>query len=374
MITVTGKERMEKAFQHLEPDRVPLWEMAFNESSIVGIGAFLTDKVPPVKPVSEMTLEEKQTLLTLLFTIIDELELDGFPSLLLLHSESTGNGFIRDAWGCTFQSSNAGEPVIKGGPIRQPEDLSSFSAYRPKETDFLMLLAAKERFGDTLSQVLVHPGPFQLSRNLVGGMEKFFPLIFRHPGFVHDIMRMTTEYVLESLDMGIAYGADIICLDGDFAYNKSTFISPAHYDKFVKHHHGQIVDFVHSRGKFIFKHSDGNMWLLMDRLVEVGFDGFHSIQPQCMDIGEVKTRYGDKLCLLGNIDCSYLLPYGNESEVEAAVRDTIALAAPGGGFVLCSSNTIHPACKPENYLAMARAALKYGNYPINKGRQVINHG
>jgi uroporphyrinogen decarboxylase len=362
---VTGKDRIERAFLHTEPDRVPIWEMAFNEPSIAGISSFFTDNLPQVKSVHDMTMEEKLALLSLLFTLIEELELDGFPSLLSLGSESAGSGLIRDSWGCTFQPSEAGEPVIKGGPIKRPDDLSSFSIYQPKESDFLMLLAAKERFGDSLSQVLVHPGPFQLSRNLVGGMEKFFPYIFRNPGFVHEVMKRTTEYVLESLDMGISLGADIVCLDGDFAYNKSTFISPARYDEFIKSHHKEIVDFVHSRGKFIFKHSDGNMWPLMDRLVEAGFDGFHSIQSQCMDIGEVKKRYGDKLCLLGNIDCTDLLPFGSESDVEEAVKDTIAAAAPGGGYILCSSNTIHPACKPENYIAMVRAARKFGNYPIN---------
>ena len=362
---MNGKERIERAFRHREPDRVPIWEMAFNEKSILGISRLFSNDIPPLKPVRDMTPEEKLRLLALFFTMGDELELDGFPSLLLLDSEPAGAGFIRDAWGCTFQESKAGEPVIKGGPVSQPDDLVSFSPYRPRESDFLILIAAKERFGDALSQILVHPGPFQLSRNLSGGMEKFFPYIRRNPGFVREIMKMTTEYVLASLEMAIGLGADVICLDGDFAYNKSTFISPAHYDEFVMPHHKAIVEFVHSSGKFIFKHSDGNMWPLMDRLVEVGFDGFHSIQSQCMDIGEVKERYGDRLCLLGNIDCSYLLPFGTEEEVEMAVRDTIAAAAPGGGFVLCSSNTIHPACKPENYIAMVKAARRYGNYPID---------
>ncbi len=361
---MTGKERIEKAFLHIEPDRVPVWEMAFNEQSILNIGAFFTDDLPPAKPVHDMTPEEKLKLLGLLFTLIEELEIDGFPSLLLLASEPAGAGFIRDAWGCTFQLSAVGESVIKGGPVSRPDDLASFSAYRPRESDYLMLVAAKEHFRDDLAQILINPGPFQLSRNLTGGMEKFFPYIRRSPDFVHEIMKMTTDYVLASLDIGISLGADVICLDGDFAYNKSTFMSPDHYDEFVMPYHKAIVDFVHSRGKFIFKHSDGNMWPLMDRLVEAGFDGFHSIQPQCMDIAKVKERYGDRLCLLGNIDCSYLLPFGNEQEVEEAVQDTIAVAAPGGGYILCSDNTIHPGCKAENYLAMIKAARKYGNCPI----------
>jgi uroporphyrinogen decarboxylase len=47
------------------------------------------------------------------------------------------------------------------------------------------------------------------------------------------------------------------------------------------------------------------------------------------------------------------------------VKETIAKASPGGGHILASSNSIHPAVKPENYLAMVEAARKYGNYPID---------
>ena len=67
-----------------------------------------------------------------------------------------------------------------------------------------------------------------------------------------------------------------------------------------------------------------------------------------------------RACVLGNIDCRNLLPYGTQEEVERAVKETIEQAAPGGGYVLSSSNSIHPGCKPENYLAMVRAAHKYG--------------
>jgi uroporphyrinogen decarboxylase len=51
--------------------------------------------------------------------------------------------------------------------------------------------------------------------------------------------------------------------------------------------------------------------------------------------------------------------------VKESVKDTIAQAAPGGGYIISSSNSIHPGCKPENYIAMVEAARKYGKYPIN---------
>jgi uroporphyrinogen decarboxylase len=69
--------------------------------------------------------------------------------------------------------------------------------------------------------------------------------------------------------------------------------------------------------------------------------------------------------VVGNIDCSFLLPFGTEEEVEKTVMETIQAAAPGGGYIMSSSNTIHPGVKAENYIAMVRAAKKYGKYPID---------
>jgi uroporphyrinogen decarboxylase len=48
--------------------------------------------------------------------------------------------------------------------------------------------------------------------------------------------------------------------------------------------------------------------------------------------------------------------------VEEEVKKTIEIAAGGGGYILSSSNTIHPGVKPENYIAMVNAAHKYGKY------------
>jgi len=71
------------------------------------------------------------------------------------------------------------------------------------------------------------------------------------------------------------------------------------------------------------------MWPILDDILEVGFDGFHPIQPQCMKIEDVKAHAAGRICLLGNIDCRDLLPFGTVGEVERSVRETIEKAAPG---------------------------------------------
>jgi uroporphyrinogen decarboxylase len=84
-----------------------------------------------------------------------------------------------------------------------------------------------------------------------------------------------------------------------------------------------------------------------------------------MDIGKVKQEFGDRVAVVGNLDCGELLPHATPEEVKEAVKETIAKAAPGGGHILASSNSIHPAVKPENYRAMADAGRRWGEYPLS---------
>jgi uroporphyrinogen decarboxylase len=123
-----------------------------------------------------------------------------------------------------------------------------------------------------------------------------------------------------------------------------------------------LMDYVHKikKGAQIVKHSDGNMWPILDDLVEAGFDGLHPIHPQCMDIRKVKEYLAGKMCILENVDCRSLLVFGSESELRESVKETIEKAAPGGGYIISSSNSIYPGCKPENYIAMVHAAREYG--------------
>ena len=63
-----------------------------------------------------------------------------------------------------------------------------------------------------------------------------------------------------------------------------------------------VVDYIHREGALLIKHSDGILWSLFDQIIATGLDGIHLIDPEAgMDMGEAKVKYGDKICLLGNI-------------------------------------------------------------------------
>lgn len=116
--------------------------------------------------------------------------------------------------------------------------------------------------------------------------------------------------------------------------------------------------------KVIF-HSDGNLWQILDDLLNAGIDGLNPIEPLAgMDLGKLKRRYGKRLVLVGGIDCSVLLPLGTPEQIHNAVKEAIRVAAPGGGFFIGSSSEITPSTPLENVLAFFEACRTHGRYPV----------
>jgi uroporphyrinogen decarboxylase len=84
-----------------------------------------------------------------------------------------------------------------------------------------------------------------------------------------------------------------------------------------------------------------------------------------MDLKVAKKKWGDRICLWGNIDLVQTLPYGTKEDVEAEVKQRIKDAGEGGGYICATANSITDFCKIENIFAMINAVKKHGTYPLD---------
>jgi len=158
-------------------------------------------------------------------------------------------------------------------------------------------------------------------------------------------------------------GLDVLVVEDDIATTNAPLISPEHFNTFINPYNRKLVDRARQLGLRVVRHSDGNLWSLMDFLLASGYDGLNPLEPHAgMALKKVKAYCGDRICLLGNIDCVKLLPDGTPQQVDAAVKQAIEDAADGGGLIICSSNSLHPGVNPENCIAMFEATKKYGSY------------
>jgi uroporphyrinogen decarboxylase len=362
---MNGRERLLTALDVRQPDRVPVWIHAINEVAIANVGRLLRPDVPEAKAANLMSQEEMLGLLEVLLMIHEALEIDGFTSLglsELVGVENLDDSRYRDQWGTVWARSPHGMAYMVEGPLAHSDNLVGYQRPSVGPAELFMVQLSHQRFAGSKAQFFLMRGAFVRSWRL-RGMQALLIDMHDRPDLVHQLAQMVTDYNLELCELLAGRGVDVLIMEDDIAGNDSTLVSPQHFQEFIAPYNQQVLDLAHAHGLKVVRHSDGNLWPILDHLLEMGYDGLNPLEPQAgMDLQKVKDYCGNRICLLGNIDCGDLLCSGSEAEVRAAVIQAIAAAAPGGGYVLCSSNSIHPGVDPHNFLTMVKTAKEHGQY------------
>lgn len=351
---MTAKERLLTAVRGGQADRVPImdvidWDPMVRLADLAGVAVPGED--------SPFRREELAAGLAV------ALGIDGFGVVMPPGFTGVGPDMVRDRYGNLYRMNEHGEPVLAEGPVATLEDVPGLAmAARISADDFESVRFVRSLLGPDRPLIFYFLDTFKLSWLARGGMQNLLVDYVRRPELVHALAREATEVTVATIRGAAEAGADVLMMAGDLAGELTTFFSLDHFRRYVRPSYEEVVAVARECGLPIVKHSDGVMWPFMGDIVEMGFDGYNPIQPQCMDIGEAKRTLGERISLIGNIDCRDLLCFADEDEVERVVRETLEIAAPGGGFVLASSNSLHPGIRSENYLAMVRAGLEFGGY------------
>ena len=150
----------------------------------------------------------------------------------------------------------------------------------------------------------------------------------------------------------------------DIAHNTGLLVNPLHLRKYLFPWYKKMGDVCRDKGIGFIFHSDGDCTEVMDDLVDCGFHAFNPLQPNAMDIDDVKQKWGNKLCLIGNINLDSTLTLGTPEDVRAEVYERIRTIGPGGGYMVASSNSITDYVPLENMKALIAATFEFGRYPI----------
>jgi uroporphyrinogen decarboxylase len=153
-------------------------------------------------------------------------------------------------------------------------------------------------------------------------------------------------------------GFDFVWAFDDIAYTTGLMFSPDVFRGYFKQPMKKAASSISV--PWIF-HSDGDYSAVLDDIIDIGASAIHPIERESMDYLWLKENYGKKLCLVGNIDINYTLSKGSVKEVEEEVKARISELGPGGGYIICDSNSVPDFCKAENITAMSQAVHKYRN-------------
>ncbi len=180
-------------------------------------------------------------------------------------------------------------------------------------------------------------------------------------GLIDRIFSIMEEVFKAVMDAGF----DVCTPADDTAYKNRVMIDPKLWEDLIVPGYTRINNIIHKRGGFSFWHSDGYTEPYFEGLIKAGFNGVQSLEPIAgMDLGVLKQKYGSRICLIGNIDCSQLLPFGTEQEVIESVKKCIKDAGQGGGYILGPATDLITSINPRNVMTMLKALEKYGKYPL----------
>ena len=272
-------------------------------------------------------------------------------------------GLFRDKWGVIRAFGPESTPAPIAGPIKTPADLKKYQPPDPEADDVLgHLPAVIARYkGKKAISAICRDAFFNAA--FLRGTTQFLMDMIDNPRLVHELIEITLSYDIRAMQRMVAAGAEVVVFGDDYADKNATLMSPRHFQEFILPGLKRCVDAAHAAGAYVIKHTDGNIMGILDLIVDTGIDGLNPLEPQAgMNIARLKHKYGDRIALVGNIDCGYLLCQAPVEEVRRVTRETIAVAAPGGGFCLSSSNSIHSSVRPENFMAMIETLREVGEY------------
>jgi uroporphyrinogen-III decarboxylase len=129
-------------------------------------------------------------------------------------------------------------------------------------------------------------------------------------------------------------------------------VSREHYEAVIHPHLKRIFD--EFEGLVRIYHNDTPCPHLAESLAQANFDVFNFSHET--DAGELKSRMGHRVALMGNVPPLSVGARGTPAEVESAARACLEKAAGGGGLILSFGGGVSPGTPPENIDALVRAA------------------
>ncbi len=391
---MTSRERVLRAINHQEPDRVPIDLGGIPQS---GIAASTYHKVKQhlgihtptrIADLIEMAAEVEQP-------VRDRLGVDVVR--VLRPDTNPGIGYRRENWkpwtlfdGTPVEVPGEFNPVLEpdggyammrdGLPIaRMLKDGSYFNSLakapgaahvdvdkfepRPISNEDLEFMQAQAEWlhSNTDYALVVSSGPPQslftgLGR---GDFAGWCMTLSTEPDYVGALMEKTVDIWIENLKRVTSALGDkvqILHLTDDFGTHESLLLSARMFRSLIMPHYKRALDWIHQNTKLkVLLHSNGAIFPLIPSLIEMGVDILNPVQitAKGMDPARLKETYGNQIVFWGGaVDCQRTLPLGTPEEVAREVEANVKTLAAGGGYVCAAVHNIQPGVPPENVLAL----------------------
>lgn len=185
---------------------------------------------------------------------------------------------------------------------------------------------------------------------LMRGLEQLMIDFHERPAYVQYLFERIAERRCFQAQRFAEAGVDVLRIGDDIATQEGMLVSPALYRERIKPHHAAVIASARAVNPDIqvLYHSDGNLTELLPDLIEMGITAINPVQPECMDLAQIKCEFGRELTLWGCMPVQSTFATGTAEEVRRHVRFLGEHIATDGGLVLQFTNLIATPKSLEN--------------------------
>jgi len=383
--TMTSRERVIRALNHQEADRIPIDLGGFQsgihkrayEALIHHLG--FEEEIQILDPVQQLAIPS-ETVLNKFHADIRYVTAHGPDSFQggIEINERNGKRWhdLRDEFGVVWSMpedqmlymdishhplANATLKDIEAYPFPNGGDPTRFTGVREK------------------TLLMRQNTPYAISSGICGvtyevcwymrGLERWFMDMLDNPVFCEALIDRTAQYWVDWMTGFLAQVGDlldIIMIGDDLAGQHGPLFSPKFYRKVVRPRQQRVIDTIkkHTQAK-IWYHTCGDCSPYIPDLIEMGVDILNPVQisTRGMEPKALKDKYGKNIVFWGGgIDSQHVLPFASPESVREEVKKNVEILKAGGGYVFNNVHNIQAGVPPENIVAMYEAAYEFGFY------------
>ena len=205
------------------------------------------------------------------------------------------------------------------------------------------------------------------------GQENFLFWIGMYPERLGAVINRIGQFFLDCTKAQIKAAEGLLdgfVIWGDVAYKQSMLFDPEYWRQYFRPWVKEMIDECHRNNLPVIYHGCGNVNAILEDFADMGLDAYNPLEVKAeMDAIKLKRLYRNRIGYCGNND----ILIWETNDLELIKRETLKKlnAAKGGGFIFQSDHSVSSSVSGKTYDYIVKLVREYGKYPLNLGEYDI---
>lgn len=271
-----------------------------------------------------------------------------------------------DDFGCVWQTTDDG---ITGTVVKHPlEDWDAFESYQAPDPEQCMGIGpvnweeiarsvAKAKAEGRFTGGGLRHGHTFLQLCDIRGYENLLFDMEDEESMLWKLIELVERFNAAIVDKYLAMDVDMMSYAEDLGMQVGPMLSRKDFQKYIQPSYRRLIQPAKDKGKIIHMHSDGDIRLLVDDIIDSGVNVIN-LQDLVNGIDWIANRFRGKVCVDLDIDRQSVTRFGTPDQIDALIREEVEkIADPAGGLMMIYG--LYPGVPVENIKALMDAMERY---------------